>query len=151
MARIYSRKKGKSGSKRPAKRVKPSWVTYDTKTIEQLVVKLAKAGTTASVIGVMLRDSYGIPDVKAVTQKTITQILEEHQLLGVLPEDLKALIRKDVTLMKHLELYKHDVPALRGQILTASKIGRLVNYYKRTGRLPQDWTYQREKAKSFLE
>lgn len=54
MARIYSRKKGKSGSKRPIKRVKPSWVSYDAKVVEQLVVKLAKAGKTAAEIGLML-------------------------------------------------------------------------------------------------
>ena len=71
MARLYSRKKGKSGSKRPVQRIKPLWVTYDEKTIEQLVVKLAKTGKTTSQIGIELRDVYGIPDVQAVTKKSI--------------------------------------------------------------------------------
>src|SRR3989344_5520702 len=106
MARLYSRKKGKSGSKRPSVRVKPAWVTYDDKTVEQLVVKLAKTGKTASVIGITLSDEYGIPDVKAITKKTITHILHEHSLQGKLPEELKALIKNDIALMKHLETNK---------------------------------------------
>ncbi len=151
MARIYSRKKGKSGSNRPLRRVKPSWVTHDAKTVEQLVVKLAKTGKTAAGIGIVLRDSYGIPDVKAITRKRINKILEENNLSSKLPEDLKALIRKDVEVMKHLERHIHDVPARRGMVLTESKIHRLICYYKGTGKLPQDWVYERDKAKTLVE
>ncbi len=151
MARIYSKKKGKSRSKRPAKRVKPSWVSYDQKTVEQLVVKLAKTGIPASQIGLTLRDSYGIPDVKALTGKRITQILLEQQIPRKLPEDLVALIKKDISLMKHLEMHKKDGPSLRGLTLTESKIGRLAKYYKRTGTLPVDWKFDRTKAKLLIE
>ena len=151
MARIYSGKKGKSGSNRPPKRVKQSWVSYEPKVIEQLVVKLAKAGKTAAEIGLVLRDSYGIPDVKAVTKKRIGIILKENKLSGALPDDLKALIRKDVEVMKHLERHAHDVPARRGLTLTESKIGRLVKYYKRVGTLPMAWEYDRTKAKTLIE
>ena len=151
MARIYSRKKGKSGSNRPVKRVKPGWMGYDAKTVEQLVVKVAKAGKTAAEVGIVLRDSYGIPDVRTVTGKRITKILEEHSLGSKLPDDLKALIKKDVAVMKHLERNKQDVPARRGQQLTESKIHRLVTYYKQSGKLPQDWTFDRSKAKTLIE
>src|SRR3989338_9342176 len=109
MARLYSRKKGKSGSKRPVVRVKPAWVTYDDKTVEQLVVKLAKTGKTASTVGIELRDAYGIPDVQAITKKSIAKILADHELQGKLPEDLKALIKNDIALMKHLETNKKDI------------------------------------------
>lgn len=151
MARLYSRKKGKSGSKRPSVRVKPAWVTYDEKTVEQLVVKLAKTGKSASQIGIELRDAYGIPDVKAITKKSITQILAEHQLQGKLPDDLKALIRNDIALMKHLETNKKDMPGQRGSRLLESKIGRLVKHYKQTNLLPADWRYDRSKAKILIE
>lgn len=151
MARLYSRKKGKSGSKRPSQRVKPVWVTYDEKIVEQLVLKLAKTGKTASQIGIELRDMYGIPDVQAITKKSITTILLEHKLQGKLPDDLKALIKNDIALMKHLEMNKKDMPAQRGLRLLESKIGRLAKYYKRTNLLPVDWRYDRSKAKILIE
>lgn len=151
MARLYSRKKGKSGSKRPTVRVKPVWVTYDEKVVEQLVLKLAKTGKTASQIGIELRDMYGIPDVKAITRKSITQHLRGHKLQSNLPDDLKALIKNDIALMKHLETNKKDMPGLRGSRLLESKIGRLVKYYKRTAVLPADWRYDRSKAKILIE
>lgn len=151
MARLYSRKKGKSGSKRPTVRVKPAWVTYDDKTVEQLVAKIAKTGKTAGTIGIELRDTYGIPDVKAITKKSIGQILVEHKIVSKLPDDLKALIKNDIALMKHLETNKHDQPAKRGLRLLESKIGRLVKYYKSAKTLPSDWRYDRTKAKIFIE
>ena len=151
MARIYSKKKGKSRSKRPAKRIKPNWVGYDKKVVEQLVVKLGKARMTAAQVGLMLRDSYGIPDVKAITGKRIQQIFQENEITHKLPEDLAALIKRDINIMKHLDLHKKDGPSLRGLSLTESKIGRLATYYKRMGHLPADWKFDRTKAKLLIE
>ena len=151
MARIYSKKKGRSRSKRPVKRVKPSWVTYDSKVVEQLVVKLAKTGFSANRVGLVLRDSYGIPDVKAITGKRITAILAENSITHKLPEDITALIKRDIEIVKHLETHKKDGHSLRGLTLTESKIGRLAKYYKRTGKLPADWKFDRTKAKLLIE
>jgi small subunit ribosomal protein S15 len=151
MAKLYSKKKGKSGSTRPVKRVKPSWVDHDAKTVEQLVVKLAKAGKTSAEIGSILRDTYSVPDVKAITKKSITTHLKEQKLQQKLPEDLRALIKRDVQIMKHLEVHKQDMTAKRGLQLTESKIGRLVIYYKKTGELTSDWTYDKTKAKTFID
>ena len=99
MARMHSRKKGKAGSRRPANKTVSSWVTYKDKEVEMLITKLAKEGKTASQIGSILRDNYGIPYVKGVTGKTITKTLEEKKLLGKLPEDLLALIKKSIKLI----------------------------------------------------
>lgn len=151
MARIYSRKKGKSGSNRPAKRARASWVMYDASTVEQLVVKLVKSGKSAAEAGTILRDSYGIPDVRTITGKKIGAILKSHNLGGRVPDDLKSLIRRGVAIMKHLEQHKHDIPAQRGLTLTESKIHRLVRYYKESGVLPEQWTFERSKAKTFIE
>lgn len=151
MARIYSRRKGKSRSKRPIKRVKPSWVAHDAKVVEQLVVKLAKSGKTAAEIGLILRDSYGIPDVKAITKKRIMHVLKENKLSPNIPYDLKSLIKKDIVIMKHLEINKHDMTARRGLILTESKIKRLAKYYKSKKVLPENWIYDRSKAKVLVE
>ena len=44
MARMYSRKRGKHGSKKPAKKTVPSWTRYKPKEIELIIVKHAKEG-----------------------------------------------------------------------------------------------------------
>lgn len=150
MARMHSRKKGKSGSKKPSKQSKPTWLRYNEKEIEQIVVKLAKEDKTASQIGTILRDSYGVPNVKVILHKKIAQILKENKLLDEIPEDLIALVKKEILIAKHLELNKRDMAAKRGLQLTESKIHRLSKYYKNTGRLPKDWKYSREQAKLLI-
>ena len=148
---MHSRKKGKSGSIKPIETKKPTWLRYDPKEITLLIQKLSKQGKTASEIGIILRDTYGIPDVKPVLNKKITQILKESNLTKKIPEDLAALIKKAIKIMKHLEQNKHDQPSRRGLTLTESKINRLAKYYKKTKKIPQDWKYTREKAKLLIE
>ncbi len=147
MARMHSRKKGKSSSKKPLQKKKYSWLRHDAKEIEELIIKLAKENNSPSKIGLILRDSYGIPCVKDIISKSVTKILQENSLLPEIPEDLQALIVKEVKILKHLEKNKKDMTAKRGLQLTESKIHRLVKYYKRTGRLPQNWKYDINIAK----
>ncbi len=151
MARMHSRSKGKAGSNKPASPVKKSWIRYGTKEIELLVAKLGREGKNPSEIGMILRDAYGIPDVKFLTSQNITQILDKKKLLKKLPEDLTALLRKVVQIKKHMEMNKKDETAKRGLLLTESKIRRLVKYYKRIGKLPEDWKYEPDKIKLYLE
>lgn len=151
MARMHSGKKGKSGSKKPVKQTKKSWFRYDAKEVEQLIVKLAKLGKTSSEIGIILRDTYGVPDTRCIVKKNITKILEDNKLKPKLPEDLVALIKKDIRLTKHLDSHKGDMSVKRGLQLTESKINRLAKYYKRTNKLPSDWAYDRKKAKLLIE
>lgn len=151
MARMYSRRRGKAGSKRPAKKVISSWLRYKPKEIQLLIIKLAKEEKTPSQIGLYLRDVYGIPDVMLITKKSITQILEESKLLPEIPEDITALIRRSIALKKHLEKNKHDNTALRGLQLTEAKIKRLTDYYKKSKKLPADWKYESKKAGLMVE
>ena len=147
---MYSRKKGKSGSTKPIKKTKSTWVRYSAKEVEQLTLKLAKMEKTSSEIGLILRDSYGIPDVKLVTKKTITKILEENKLGSKLPEDLISLIQKSIRLMKHLDSFKKDETVKRGLTITESKINKLAKYYKKTGKLDKTWKYDKSKAKMLV-
>jgi len=151
MARMHSRKRGKAGSKKPLAKSKPSWLRHKPKEIELLIVKLAKEGKPASLIGLILRDSYGIPDVKATAGKTISQLLKEKNLAPKLPEDLMALIKKSISIRKHREENKQDMTSLRGLQLTESKIKRLVKYYKKAKRLPVDWKYDAKSIKLHVE
>lgn len=148
---MHSRKKGKHGSKRPAKKTAPSWLLYDAKKAELLIAKLAKDGKTPSQIGILLRDAYGIPSVSALCGKSVTEILKEKKLVQEVPEDLTALFRKYAAVKKHLEANKHDETAARGLLLTESKINRLVKYYKRSGRVPEAWKFDAERIGFFGE
>ncbi|MBU2589391.1 MAG: 30S ribosomal protein S15 [Nanoarchaeota archaeon] len=147
MARMYSRKRGKAGSTKPVKKTTPTWVSHKSKVVEQLILKLAKSEKTTSEIGIILRDTYGIPSVRAVTGKKINQILIENKAEPALPENLRALIVRHINLMKHMESNNHDKTAKRGAELTESKINRLVKYYRRTSKLPANWKYDKAKAK----
>lgn len=150
MARMHSGARGKSGSKKPIKRV-PSWAPYKEKEAEKLIVKYAKVGKSSSEVGTILRDSYGIHSVKALLNKSINQVLQENSLVKKLPEDVSALIQKMIAIQQHMEKNKHDQTAKRGLNLTSSKIRRLAKYYKRTERLPQDWELDMDKLKMYLE
>ncbi len=147
MARMHSRKKGKSGSTKPLEKKSAPWVRYKTKEIEDLVVKLGKQDMKPSQIGLVLRDSYGIPDVKTLTKKRITEILEKNKITYNVPEDLTFLIKRQIEILKHLEGNHKDQTAKRGLRLTESKINRLIRYYKKSGKLSKDWKYDKNKAK----
>jgi len=146
MARMHSRDKGKAGSKRPVRKTAPSWLRYKAKEVELLITKLAKEGYTPSRIGLVLRDTYGIFNIKLVTKKKITDILKQNKLLPELPEDLATLMKRSIALKKHSENNNHDMTAKRGLQLTESKINRLVKYYKKIKKLPADYKYESEKV-----
>ncbi len=150
MARMYSRKKGKSGSRRPSRK-DVSWVKYKPKELEDIIENLAKKGLSASRIGIVLRDQYGIPSVRQVTKEKITKIMEKKGVKPELPETLLSLMKRAVSLRNHLEEKKKDYISQRGLELTESKIRRLVKYYKREKVLPMEWKYQPEKAKLLVK
>lgn len=147
MARRYSGKHGKAGSKKPASDKLTPWLSHSKEEIEQLVLKVAKTGKHPSQVGMILRDSYGIPDVAKATGKKIVKILSDHKLTIEIPEDLLYLLKKQIYLQNHIEKNKKDMPSRRGLMITKSKINRLVGYYKKSGKLPQNWTYSEEQVK----
>lgn len=149
MARMYSRKKGKSRSKKPL--LKAEWFEYKPEEIERLVCKIAKDGLPSAKIGLVLRDQYGIPSVKDATGKKIMQVLQENNLQPKLPEDLMNLLKKAVNLREHMAKNKKDYSSLRGLELVEGKIRRLVKYYARTKKLPADWKYEPERAKLIVQ
>jgi small subunit ribosomal protein S15 len=145
MPNVRSKKKSKSRG------TSPEWVEHGAKEIEALIVKLAKKGESPSMIGTILRDQYGIPNVKTITGKRVTKILEANKIKTELPEDLMNLIKKAVNLMKHRETYPQDIHSKRGLQLVESQIRRLTKYYRRVGKIPKDWNYDPEKAKLLVK
>ena len=148
---MHSRKKGKHGSKKPAKKTAPSWIRYKGKETELLIAKLAKDGKTSSQIGILLRDTYGIPNVHALCGKSVNSILKEKKLIPEIPDDLTAMFKRYASIKKHLDTNRHDETAARGLHLAESKINRLVKYYKRTGRIPNTWKFEADRMGFFAE
>ena len=93
MARMHARKRGKSGSKKPFRSSPPDWIGYDPAEVEDIIVKLTNEGNAPSMIGVILRDQYGIPSVKPLIGKSIMKFLGEKNLTPELPEDIYNLIK----------------------------------------------------------
>ena len=139
---MHARRRGKAGSKKPLASTPPSWVGYKSKEVEMLVIKLAKQGLDSSKIGLILRDSYGIPDVEKLTKKKITKILKEKELAPELPEDVQNLTKRAMQIKKHLEIHHKDRVSKRGLQLIESKIRRLEKYYKKTKKIPANWKYK---------
>ena len=71
MGRLHSNGKGISASAIPYSRTPPAWLKTTPEQVVDQICKLAKKGATPSQIGVVLRDSHGIAQVKVVTGKTI--------------------------------------------------------------------------------
>lgn len=67
MGRLHSNGKGISASAVPYSRSAPSWLKTTPDQVVDQICKLAKKGATPSQIGVILRDSHGIAQVKVVT------------------------------------------------------------------------------------
>lgn len=147
---MHSRKKGRSGSTRPARLEKPAWVELSSEEVENEVIKLARKGFSQSLIGVILRDSYGVPLVKVVTGKSISQIFKENEIEAPLPEDLTNLVKKALTLRKHLELNHKDLDSKKGLQRTESKIYRLIKYYKEKKVLEPDFKYDPDRIRTIV-
>jgi small subunit ribosomal protein S15 len=142
LARLYSSKRGRSGSTRPVNKKPPAWFKYAPEEVEALIAKLAKEGNSPSSIGAILRDKHGVPLVRPVTGKTVSQLARASGQTPKVPEDLDYLFRRAVGLRKHLEKNRKDYQNKRSLATVESKIHRLVKYYKANGKLQPDWEYK---------
>jgi len=150
MGRMHAPGKGISKSALPYKRTPPSWLKISPQDVEEHVCKLAKKGLTPSQIGVILRDSNGIAQVRSVTGQKIVRILKAHGLAPEIPEDLYMLIKKAVQVRKHLERNRKDKDSKFRLILIESRIHRLARYYRTTRKLPANWKYESATASTMV-
>lgn len=146
MSRIHSGHRGRASSRRPYPATLPSWVPLEKDEVVEQVVKLAKSGSSSAQIGMLLRDTHGVPSVRLVTGERIRPLLKSRGAAPALPDDLAALIRRVVHLQQHLASHPSDLSNKRGLHLMESRIRRLAQYYRRTKVLPADWRYTSETA-----
>jgi small subunit ribosomal protein S15 len=89
---------------------KPEWVKMKPSEVEALVIELAKKGETPEKIGLILRDTHGIPKIKLVGKK-IMQIINESKV-SILSQ--KERLQKKMTAIEtHIAKNKHDYTAQR--------------------------------------
>jgi small subunit ribosomal protein S15 len=141
MARIHVHTHGKSHSTRPTSKTPAGWIDQNRDQVSDLVVKMANEGLGPSEIGLRLRDEHGIPLVKPIVGKSVTEILIENNIKSDMPEDLDRLVRKALGLQKHLRVHNSDHRNVRSLELVESKVHRISRYYKRQGKLPKNWKY----------
>eukprot|EP00835_Amoeboradix_gromovi_P007054 NODE_1022_length_2067_cov_0.463923.p3 type:complete len:100 gc:universal NODE_1022_length_2067_cov_0.463923:582-283(-) len=76
MGRMHTKGKGISSSALPYVRSAPTWVKSAPEEVVDQIIRLARKGLTPSQIGVLLRDSMGIPQVKSITGNSVLRILK---------------------------------------------------------------------------
>merc|ERR1711903_361466 len=107
--------------------------------VKDQIFKLAKKGLTPSQIGVILRDSHGVAQVRYITGNKILRILKAKGLAPSLPEDLHCLIKKAVAVRKHLERNRKDKDSKFRLILIEARIHRLARYYRLAKMVPSNF------------
>jgi len=151
---MHTRRRGSSGSDRPAADEPPEWSDVDADAVEERVVELAEEGLDPSQIGMALRDEgvqgTPVPDVKLATGKKVTSILEENDAAPDVPEDFRNLLEKAIRLREHVGENGQDHQNRRALQNTEAKIRRLADYY-RGDELPEEFAYSYEVAVELLE
>jgi len=125
---------------------RPEWVMYSDEEIEEFILKFTREGKSPSEIGIVLRDQYGIPNVKAVTGEKITAILKRNEQSQEYPEDIMNLIKRAVNIRDHLKENPKDLHTKRGLTIIESRIRRLGKYYVGEHVLPEGWRYDPQEA-----
>jgi len=141
MTRIHSHRRGKSQSFRPINK-KYDWVKLTSEQINEIISKLNKDGLNSSQIGIVLRDQYTVPSVRAVVGKKMKEILEDIDASPTIPEDLDSLVKRAVRLQNHLKSNKGDRKNVRSLEMIEAKIHRVSKYYKTKNTIPKDWKYK---------
>merc|ERR1712224_986277 len=150
MGRMHSTGKGISKSTLPYKKTAPAWLKTSSSDVCNHICRLAKKGLTPSQIGVYPRDSHGVAQVKSVTGTKILRILKANGFAPEIPEDLYHLIKKAVSVRKHLEKNRKDKDAKFRLILIEARIHRVSRYYKGSKHLPPNWKYESATAAALV-
>lgn len=146
MARLHSKKHGKSGSKKPKLKVSPDWVEADKEQVKDFIRKSVKEGVPLAKIGIILRDKFAVPSVRSLIGDSLIVFVKKENMLPEYPEDLLNLIKKAVRLRNHLKESGKDVHNKVKLSHVESKIHRLVKYYTASGRIPSSWRYDSDTA-----
>ena len=88
--------------------------------------------------------------VSTITGNKILRILKVSGLAPELPEDLYYLIKKAVSIRKHLDRNRKDKDSKFRLILIESRIHRLARYYRLARKLPPNFKYESATASTLV-
>lgn len=111
-------------SKKSQELKKPVWLKYSKEEVEAIIIKLANKGLTAEKIGLVLRDQYGIPNVKLYNLR-IKEILKD-KFQEPTTINLKKRLEK---IINHYKKNKQDKKAERSLIITKAKLKKREDYH----------------------
>ena len=139
MGRMHSSGKGKSCSMKPFTTTIPTFMVESVPEIKKTIINLGNRGNSASTIGAILRDQYGVGNAQDVLGMNLLDFMKKNGCAPAIPEDLTALVDKANNVRKHLSVFKKDNGAKYRLILINSRVHRLIRYYKEKKVLPGNW------------
>ncbi len=114
---------------------KPVWLKYTPEEVKAIITKLAEKGLTSEKIGLVLRDSYGIPKTKLFKFKIGQVLKEKRAYIDSAIKNLNLSLEKQ---KKHSEKHKQDQKTKRAVTITSAKIKKLKEYNKKKGHVSSD-------------
>jgi len=153
MAKMHTKRHGKAKSRKPPveKLGNIMLSEEERKKLEEVIEGYAKQGMSAAMIGEKLKKEHNVKYIKAMMGKRLGVILKEKKLAPEVPQDLLDLMRRAVTLRKHLERNKHDTYSSTRLQRVESKILRLSYYYTKEKVLPAGWKYDPKQAELLIK
>ena len=153
MARMHTKKKGKSKSRKPIleQGAKIEGAEENKEQIIKLAVDYAKQGMPPALIGEKLKKEHNVPYVRHILGKKLEQVLKENGIEESMPYDMLELMKKAVNLRKHMAKNKQDVNNRIRLNRIEAKIWRLTKYYIRVGVLPEKWRYNPQQAELLVK
>ena len=151
MARMHTKKKGKSKSRKPmldgAVEIRSDLGKEET---EKIILQYSKQGIGPTAIGEKLKREHGVLYPKSTIGKKVNELLKENKQATQMPEDLLNLMSKAVNLNKHIEKNRQDKSNTLNMKRVEAKIWRLTKYYIRKGVLPGNWRYDPKQAELLI-
>jgi Ribosomal protein S15P/S13E len=151
MARMHTKKKGKSKSRKPmldgSTEIKSQLGKEEA---EKLILQYSRQGMGPTAIGERLKRENGVPYPKSTLGRRITELLKEEKASTPIPEDLMNLMAKAINLNKHIEKNRQDKSNTLNMERVKAKIWRLTKYYIRKGILPSNWRYDPKQAELLI-
>lgn len=102
---------------------KPTWLKYDKKEVEAIILKLAGKGLTAEKIGLVLRDQYGIPSTRLYGIKIKAVLGDKFE--EPTNTNLRTKLNK---IIEHFKKNKQDKNAGRSLTITKAKLKKRDEY-----------------------
>ncbi|EJW03395.1 hypothetical protein EDEG_02252 [Edhazardia aedis USNM 41457] len=140
MARLYTSKRGKSGSLKPyTLHTNEPVVRLSKQEIVDFIVQNAKKGMPPAKIGTLLRDLHAVGNIRNIFGKRLVDVMKANGVAPSIPIDLSDLVKNSINIRNHIKNFPKDKSARHHLFLNDSKMYRLGRYYKREQQIPDNW------------